>query len=326
MTADAGGMPAPEVTRTCPVCGSGDESRVFAEARYDLTKLGRHAFASRKLPEYMHYRLVLCPTCDLVYASPVPSAEGLARAYDEAAFDSGEEAGCAARTYGRLLGRIVGRLPDRGTAIDVGTGDGAFLGELSAAGFSQVIGVEPSAAPIAAAAASIRPWIRHGTFREDDFPAGGASLVTCFQTLEHLPDPAAFSRSAFRLLKPGGAVLFVGHDYRALPNRLMGRRSPIYDIEHLQLFSRRALGEMLRRTGFTDVDVRPITNRYPLHYWLKLAPLPTALKRRLCDAARATWPGRVNVSLPVGNLAAVGYKPDAPAPTRSAAAVRRGPA
>jgi hypothetical protein len=87
MTAAAGAMPVPEVTRPCPVCGSGDESRVFAEARYDLAKLDRHAFASRKVPEYMHYRLVLCPTCDLVYASPVPSAEGLARAYDEAAFD-----------------------------------------------------------------------------------------------------------------------------------------------------------------------------------------------------------------------------------------------
>jgi SAM-dependent methyltransferase len=312
MTAAAGAMPVPEVTRPCPVCGSGDESRVFAEARYDLAKLDRHAFASRKVPEYMHYRLVLCPTCDLVYASPVPSAEGLARAYDEAAFDSGEEAACAARTYGRLLAGIVGTLADRGTAIDVGTGDGAFLGELAAAGFSTVIGVEPSAAPIAAAAEHVRPWIRHGTFREEDFAAGAASLVTCFQTLEHLPDPAAFCRSAFRLLKPGGAVFFVGHDYRALPNRLMGRRSPIYDIEHLQLFSRRALGEMLRRTGFTSIDVRPITNRYPLHYWLKLAPLPTALKRRLCAAARATWLGRLQLPLPVGNLAAVGFKPAAP--------------
>ena len=325
MTAPAG-MPVPELARSCPVCGNGDESRIFAEARYDLARLDAHAFASRKLPEYMHYRLVLCPTCDLVYASPVPSAEGLARAYDEAAFDSAEEARCAARTYGRLLGPLLGRLPDLGTAIDVGTGDGAFLEELAAAGFETVIGVEPSAAPIAAAKPHVRPWIRHGTFREAEFPAGEATLVTCFQTLEHLPDPAAFARSARRLLKPGGAVLFVGHDYRALPNRLMGRRSPIYDIEHLQLFSRRALGEMLCRTGFTDVDVRPITNRYPLHYWLKLAPLPTALKRRLCTAAKASWPGRLPVSLPVGNLAAVGFRPGPAASTRSAAAARRGPA
>ena len=316
----------PEHARPCPVCGDADDSTVYAEARYDLARLDRHAFASRKLPEYMHYRLVRCPTCDLVYASPVPSAEALTRAYGEAAFDSAAEARCAARTYGQLLGRILGRLPDRGTAIDVGTGDGAFLHELAAAGFSDIIGVEPSAAPIASAAPQVRPWIRQGPFREDDFPPGGASLITCFQTLEHLPDPAAFCRSAWRLLKPGGGVFFVGHDYGALPNRLMGRRSPIYDIEHLQLFSPRALREMLERTGFTGIEVRPITNRYPLHYWLKLAPLPAGLKRRLCGLAKTTWAGRVEVALPVGNLAAVGFKPGGVTPTRSAEAVRPGPA
>lgn len=309
MTTAAAELVAPEHVRTCPVCGSGDDSRVFAEARYDLAALDRHAFASRKLPEYMHYRLVRCPTCDLVYASPAPSAEGLARAYDEAAFDSAEEARCAARTYGRLLGPILRRLPDRATAIDVGTGDGAFLEELAAVGFETVIGVEPSAAPIAAAKPQVRPWIRHGPFREADFPESGASLVSCFQTLEHLPDPAAFCRSALRLLKPGGAVIFVGHDYRSTVNRLLGRRSPIFDIEHLQLFSQRSMGEMLRRSGFTDVAVRPIVNRYPLHYWLKLAPLPGSVKRTMIGPARSTWLGRLPVSLPVGNIAAVGFKP-----------------
>lgn len=312
MTAGVAGSITPEQVRPCPVCGDTDDTRVFAEARYDLATLDEHAFASRKLPEYMHYRLVRCPTCDLVYASPVPSAEGLARAYDDAAFDSAEEARCAARTYAGLLGPVLRRLPRRGTAIDVGTGDGAFLEELAAAGFESVIGVEPSAAPIAAAKAEIRPWIRHGIFREDDFPADAASLVSCFQTLEHLPDPAAFSRAAFRLLEPGGAVVFVGHDYRSAVNRLMGRRSPIFDIEHLQLFSRRSMEEMLRRTGFVDVRVRRITNRYPLHYWLKLAPLPAFIKRRAYEAVRATPFGRLSLSLPVGNIAAVGFRPAAP--------------
>ena len=58
----------------------------------------------------------------------------------------------------------------------------------------------------------------------------------------------------------------------------------------------------------------------------QLAPLPTALKLRLCAAAKASWPGRLPVSLPVGNLAAVGFRPGDPPPTRSAAATRHGPA
>ena len=53
--------------------------------------------------------------------------------------------------------------------------------------------------------------------------------------------------------------------------------------------------------------MRRITNRYPLHYWLKLAPLPRRAKEALVDGAR-TYAGSVSLSLPVGNLAAIGFR------------------
>ena len=286
---------------------------MFAAARFDLGTLDEHAFASRKLPEYMHYRLVQCPTCDLVYASPVPSTEGLTRAYAEAAFTTADEGRHAAKTYARFLPVILARLPHRARAIDVGTGTGAFLESLADAGFGEVIGVEPSAAPIAAATPRVRDWIRHGVFREQDFAPGEADLVSCFQTLEHLVDPAAFCRAAFRLLAPGGCLFLVDHDYRALVNRILGSRSPIRDIEHLQLFSRRSMTEMLGRCGFTDIRVVHFANRYPLRYWLTLGPLPAGLKRRLVARLGGTWLGRLPIPLRVGNMAAVAYKPAVPA-------------
>ena len=39
--------------------------RPFAEAKFDLDVLDGFAFASRKLPEYMHWRLVECGRCDV---------------------------------------------------------------------------------------------------------------------------------------------------------------------------------------------------------------------------------------------------------------------
>lgn len=297
------------VARDCPVCGSSDQSRVFAPANYDLAQLNEYAFASRKMPEYMHYRLIQCPACDLLYASPTPEAHTLALAYEDAAFDSHEEAACAAKTYGKLLGRVVEWLPDRDAVVDVGAGDGAFLGELAKAGFREVIGVEPSAAPIQAASPEVRPWIRHAVFREENFAPESLSLLTCFQTLEHLPDPAVFCRSAFRLLKPGGGVLFVDHNYRGVANRLMGMRSPIIDIEHMQLFSPQSMSHMLRSCGFENATVRSICNSYPLHYWLKLVPIPVAVKKILVDAIRRLRLGHLPVAIPAGNMVAYGYKP-----------------
>src|SRR5262249_8076981 len=101
------------VARHCPICGSSGESRVFSDARLDPTRLDEFAFASRKIPEYMHHRLMICPPCDLLYASPAPTMESLAAAYRDADFDSGEEARYAGRTYAGYLRKIIHRLPDR---------------------------------------------------------------------------------------------------------------------------------------------------------------------------------------------------------------------
>jgi len=296
------------VSRACPLCGASNRSRLFAEAHFDPRRLGAFAFASRKLPEYMHYRLVLCRVCDLLYADPIPDPDTLAQSYQLAAYDSATESHYAARTYAAYLDKIICRLPDRAGALDIGTGDGAFLERLLDRGFTAVVGVEPSSAPIAAAEAKVRPLIRHGCFSPDDFPRGQLSMVSCFQVLEHLCDPLQVCRSAFELLKKGGAFLSVIHNRCALSARLLGLKSPIFDIEHLQLFSRRSVRILLQAAGFQNVRTWTLWNCYPASYWLRLSPLPRGDKGALVGFARAAGLGRVPIALPAGNLAVAGFK------------------
>ena len=296
------------ISRACPLCGSSDTGTVFAEADFELEKLDSFAFASRKMPEYMHFRLISCPCCDLLYANPLPREEDLAAGYSEAAYDSGIEAHYAATTYSGILSLFVDQLPDRHGALDIGAGDGAFLESLLASGFDGVYGVEPSKAPIAAARADIRPLLTEGIFRSSDFTPDSFSLVTCFQTLEHLHDPLAMIRGVHDLLKPGGAAFFICHNRRALSARLLGRKSPIFDIEHLQLFSPLSARYLLEQTGFTHVRVVPVINRYPLRYWLRLLPLPRNMKRSLIATLDRLGAGGWPVSIPVGNIAVVGFK------------------
>jgi SAM-dependent methyltransferase len=298
----------PLAARTCPICDSRDASRLFAEANVDERGLDAFAFASRKLPEYMHWRLAECTRCDLLYVDPAPPLEELASLYREADFDSREESGLASRTYGRFLPRIVKRLPDIDGAVDVGTGDGAFLKELLAAGFRGVAGIEPSAAPVAAADPSLRPLIRHDIFRPDSFPAGSLSLITCFQTIEHLADPLAFCRDARRALKPGGALFLIGHNRRAFSAKLLGRKSPIFDIEHMQLFSPDSARNLLKAASFADVEARTVHNRYPIRYWARLFPFPKAIKARLLNLLKTNPLGRTVIPLPAGNMAWIAYK------------------
>ena len=159
------------------------------------------------------------------------------------------------------------------------------------------------------ASPEVRPLIRIGMFDPKDFEPGGLSMFACFQTIEHVENPRELCESAIRLLSPGGAIYLIGHDCESLVNRAMGTRSPIFDIQHQQLFSKMSLRYLLENTGFTDVDVRTIRNRYPVAYWMKLLPVPIGLKKGLLRILTACGLGRLSIALNVGNLAAVGYKP-----------------
>lgn len=110
--------------RPCPICGPVGPSKAFASATFDLNALGEFAFSSRKIPEYMHWQLMECTRCDLLYSSPIPAFEELLKLYRQSSFDSRKEAGQASKTYGNCLTRIAAKLPERTGAIDIGTGEG----------------------------------------------------------------------------------------------------------------------------------------------------------------------------------------------------------
>jgi 2-polyprenyl-3-methyl-5-hydroxy-6-metoxy-1,4-benzoquinol methylase len=300
--------PSRVVARACPVCGA-SRGREVAREHINRAALGEYAFASRKYPEYMHHRLVECPVCDLVYADPVLALAELGAAYQAAAFDSKQEAVSASATYAGLARALIPRLPKTGAALDIGTGEGSFLERLLDLGFGRVVGYEPSNAPLAAADARVRGLIVNDVFDAEHAAGSGPfDLITCCMTIEHVAEPAQLCRDALELLAPRGALMIVCHDRRAPLNRVLGKRSPIIDIEHLQLFSQASARALLERTGYVNVDAHRITNRYPLHYWLKLAPVPQRLKRAFVVAARRPPVGSLSLSLPVGNLVVTGFR------------------
>lgn len=295
-------------SRPCPLCGSTREGKVIVECNVELSRLTEFAFASRKLPEYMHSRMVECGACGLLYGTPAVSSESGLNAYKGAAFDSGQESQFAARTYAKLIADQVNSIGSREKALDIGAGDGAFLEQLIQLGFRDITGVEPSAAPIACSKPHVRNMIRHDIFRARDFEGQRFDLITCFQVMEHLWNPGELARDVNAMLKPGGLFVTVTHNSRALSARLLGDKSPIFDIEHLQLFSQKTIRALLQRAGFTDIRVMPIWNRYPIYYWMKLAPLPQNLKQALITVATRRPVAAVACSLPAGNIAAVARK------------------
>lgn len=295
--------------RVCPGCG-GQSQIPYADEQIDSEKINEFTYASRKQPEFMCLRLVRCRECDLVYAPSPPPVEFLSNAYSDADFDSGPEALAAAKNYSKVLTPHIARLAGRNAAVDVGAGTGPLLPWLRECGFDPVIGIEPSRAAINAASPEVRAMLREGMFSPNLLADISPSLLCSFMTLEHLPDPGEFLRTAFDLMEPGGMLAIVVHNWRAPLNRLLGLRSPIIDVEHLQLFSPRSLKALLEKTGFTSVNMESIENTYPLGYWFRLTPLPTGIKNPIEAVLKFTGLSNIHVSLKVGNMLAVATKPE----------------
>ena len=67
--------------------------------------------------------------------------------------------------------------------------------------------------------------------------------------------------------------------------------------------------QITKETKFTGVTVGSFVNRYPLHYWLKLLPLPARLKPGLIRFSKAIQVGYIPLPMPAGNMAVIGYRP-----------------
>ena len=102
--------------------------------------------------------------------------------------------------------------------------------------------------------------------------------------------------------------MVVVHNWRAPLNRLLGLRSPIIDVEHLQLFSPKALRELLQQAGFESIKLNPIRNAYPLRYWLRLTPLPASAKHWILSLLERFGLADYSFAMNVGNMLVVGIK------------------
>lgn len=201
-----------------------------------------------------HAQIVQCRHCGLVYANPRWPEEVVLDAYS-AVEDltyvkerAGREATFAHHL--RRIEKIIGPADGR-ALLDVGAYVGVFVETAVAAGW-QAMGVEPSA--WAAAEAGRRGLnVVRGTLHSPELRGRCFDVVTMWDVIEHLPEPAAELEKVAGLLSPGGWVVVHTMNIDALLARLMGARWPWLMDMHLCYFSRKTLSRMLVKTGFEVV-------------------------------------------------------------------------
>jgi 2-polyprenyl-3-methyl-5-hydroxy-6-metoxy-1,4-benzoquinol methylase len=269
----------PPLNPPCRVCGA-------EPTRFLCTTPNEHS----KQDRLHHYR---CLTCDSVYVGNTIDNEELGQAYStlnkevyyrEIDIENRKKMEVAA-------GFLAKSLPLTAKVLDVGTGNGFFVHQLRAAGFTSVAAHEIPGADLS----GIRE-IASAIYQDDDYsslPSDHFDAVTLLDVVEHVPDPQFLMQVCARVLKPGGMIYFhtpvvtrtdrLMHFIQRLP--VLGRVGSSWQrgrtsVFHLQNYTEHSLSLILERAGFDDtrVEVRnelswPVS-RYVRIYVVQKQSLP----------------------------------------------------
>lgn len=164
----------------------------------------------------------------------------------------------------RLVAReLVPRVPPPARLLDVGCGNGAFLAIARSAGYTGV-GVDVSAA--AGELCRQRGLdARIGDLRDPRVLGAGErfGVITFWDVVEHLPDPASFLRRAYDLLDREGLVLIKTPRTSAAAVALSARvprlaGAVLQAPSHIQYYRDEDLRRLLVRVGFARIDFVPL--------------------------------------------------------------------
>jgi ubiquinone/menaquinone biosynthesis C-methylase UbiE/uncharacterized membrane protein YphA (DoxX/SURF4 family) len=149
------------------------------------------------------------------------------------------------------------------TILDVGCGGGRTVRKLAAiATQGKVYGVDYSDESVAATkrtnARSMdlgRVDIRHGSVSQLPFPDGMFDLITAVETHFWWPNLPGDMREVFRVLKPGGALIFIAEIYKGA-NTIAAKFAEKYASRTgMTLLSVEEHRELCTNAGYSDVQV-----------------------------------------------------------------------
>ncbi|MDB5069329.1 MAG: Methyltransferase type 11 [Candidatus Eremiobacteraeota bacterium] len=199
------------------------------------------------------------------------------------------------------LRTLVRFRPPPARLLEIGCSHGGFLHLARLAGYDAV-GIELSAGAVELARAAFAVDVRAGTLESAGFADGAFDVVASFDVLEHLAQPERSLREMRRVLRRDGLLLIQTPEYRERSRaELEAANDPFLKHlggpDHLFLFSKRSIAEILRRTGFPGVAFEPPVFAYDMFFAAACDEPVAADAGRVADALCATGDGRLALAM-----------------------------
>jgi len=299
------------VKKFCFNCGDGAKKETFYKSKIKLDQNFDFAFSARRQPDQRHFEVVRCMQCDLLF-SDLGFSESLTQyGYHESEYYYKDLEPSITDSYLPYIKKATERVRFKNLFVEIGGGRGFLLKEGVSLGFKKAIEIEPSenAFKIFSAASHAEKFF-HESFTRESLRGEKADLICFFQVLDHMSNPKKFLEDVYFNLNAQGVILCVVHDASAILNKILGRRSPIYDVAHTCFFTRETIKKFFTSVGYKKIEVFPVSNSYPLFYWLHLSPLPCGVKKIVQMILKMLKLDHFKLSLRAGNLGVIASKND----------------
>jgi SAM-dependent methyltransferase len=231
--------------RACPSCGAIDAELLF---RQRFTQLSSGSLLAG-------YNVVSCGACGFGFADGLPDPEAFARYYaDMSKYENAPSLGRvsqwdAARSRSVAL-MIASHVSAKHVPVlDVGCATGAQLAALRDEGFSDLSGLDPSAACARAAKGAYGIDVATGLAEDVSRLQRKYGLVLFCAVLEHLYDPVRVMRDVAGVLDSDGMVFVEVPDVTQFA-ACVDAPYQEFSAEHINFFSARSLEGLLGRAGF----------------------------------------------------------------------------
>ena len=212
------------------------------------------------------FKVLKCLNCSLVFVHPHPPSVELESHYDDGYYDEwiSKQKARRLKMWQKRLEKIT-KFKSGGYLLDVGCGEGAFLG-LAQKKEWQVSGTELSAFAAHYASKTLNTDIFCGDLLSVHFGENFFDVVTMWHVLEHVNDPKKYLSEIHRILKPGGLFVLAVPNVNNLVFQsafwiARGRRLKLFTKGekeiHLYHFSPVTLRRYLEEAGFGSLRLAP---------------------------------------------------------------------
>ena len=290
----------------CAICATLGNYKVKFKSTIDENTFSIEVFSARRLPDRRHYQWVICNTCGLYRSDPIQDVD-LFQLYKQSTFDYTSALDDLRNSYRKLLEKSNMDFKNK-SILELGGGNGFFLLEAEKLGFTRFVEIEPSQSARSEAAPRFKKFFISEMLRPGLVESSSQDVITAFHVLDHLPEPRESVLILKDYLKPDGQLILAVHNVKSFSALFLKNKSPIFDVEHTYLFSKKTLKMLLMSVGFRNVEVKHYKNTYSIAYLIHLIPIPKKLKITLLDSCLKDFLRRSKLKLPLGNIYAIATK------------------